>query len=746
MHALIRSIAKVACTIALVTLATAALASTPPAPTNVKAVWDSLYRTQPNSITLTWNSTASGRVIFYIYAAHGNIVTDSAGVAWQLVAYSDAPSTVIDMQSQLGFLSEMTVSFKLYVAVYSAMDSTISGWSNIAVATWPPKNGSVAITIRSTPPTTARVNEEYTYRVVATTNDISHPVMVELPQAPGDMAYNFITGDITWTPDRVELDTVVMRAYDDIGTETFQRWTVRVLHDTVRGTLSGSVIESRSLAPVGDATVYAVRVTPDGGSSDTSMPHYGEAWKGITTGLGGVTFSLPEGDYIVHASASGFFSGWADTSRTISHARRYTVVGKQQTYTTTVLRQRPAGVCHITGSVRDASGPIANALVALLEVDGGGAHTGNGAYKSVSATGTFRDSVRRGDTLLIGAFAPGYVSQFWFGAATPLTATYVVTDTDSIQLDFTLTRATTPSNAGLITGAITPCDTTGVYPTATVLIARLEDTMYFPLTAVEARYGVYTFSGLDSGRYLVEAIPHSWMFGQGYYSQTHPCTHRWREATEIVLGSGDTVRANILVPMIHSPLGFASVSGHVTVIGPAPAPTYVRGAVVSAIDSTGAIAAYAVSDAGGAYTINGLYPGTYTLDVDLVGYRPTGSTSMQSDYDARSMLNVDLTTRVMGQVGVEDHSSQLAAFLLGQNYPNPARPATLIAFALPSAMHVDLALFDATGRRVSTLLSGNQCPGEHSVPLDASLLPAGWYVYQLRTPMGCVNRSMVIVK
>ncbi len=52
---------------------------------------------------------------------------------------------------------------------------------------------------------------------------------------------------------------------------------------------------------------------------------------------------------------------------------------------------------------------------------------------------------------------------------------------------------------------------------------------------------------------------------------------------------------------------------------------------------------------------------------------------------------------------------------LGRNFPNPFNPKTMIRFDLPKAGQVDLAVYDVTGRRVATLITGNMDAGYQEV-------------------------------
>ncbi len=86
------------------------------------------------------------------------------------------------------------------------------------------------------------------------------------------------------------------------------------------------------------------------------------------------------------------------------------------------------------------------------------------------------------------------------------------------------------------------------------------------------------------------------------------------------------------------------------------------------------------------------------------------------------------------------------AFELKQNYPNPFNPATTIEFTLPKAMEVQLAVFDALGRKVATLVNGQLEAGTHQVNFDASSLAAGIYFYSLKAGTMIKTRKMLLVK
>jgi serine protease AprX len=81
-----------------------------------------------------------------------------------------------------------------------------------------------------------------------------------------------------------------------------------------------------------------------------------------------------------------------------------------------------------------------------------------------------------------------------------------------------------------------------------------------------------------------------------------------------------------------------------------------------------------------------------------------------------------------------------------RNFPNPSAGQTKVSFTLPRSGHVSLHLFDNLGRRVATLLDESREAGEQSVAVDAADLPAGVYLYRLRTENGEEVGRMVIAR
>jgi hypothetical protein len=60
------------------------------------------------------------------------------------------------------------------------------------------------------------------------------------------------------------------------------------------------------------------------------------------------------------------------------------------------------------------------------------------------------------------------------------------------------------------------------------------------------------------------------------------------------------------------------------------------------------------------------------------------------------------------------------AYALGQNFPNPFNPSTVLRFDLPEESHVRLVVFDLLGREVRRLVDELRPAGIHSVRWDGT--------------------------
>jgi hypothetical protein len=143
------------------------------------------------------------------------------------------------------------------------------------------------------------------------------------------------------------------------------------------------------------------------------------------------------------------------------------------------------------------------------------------------------------------------------------------------------------------------------------------------------------------------------------------------------------------------------------------------------------------------FSTRGLSPGTYRETIHLQGNQP------ENPYDVLTVpvvLTVDSTA-----TGVHQDDGVPRAFALAQNVPNPFNPVTTIAYDLPEAAEVTLAIFDVSGRCVRTLVRGRQPAGRHRAMWSGTddagrRVASGVYFYRLLAGANSATRKMVMLR
>ena len=83
---------------------------------------------------------------------------------------------------------------------------------------------------------------------------------------------------------------------------------------------------------------------------------------------------------------------------------------------------------------------------------------------------------------------------------------------------------------------------------------------------------------------------------------------------------------------------------------------------------------------------------------------------------------------------------------LGAPVPNPTRGAVRIPYALASSGEARVAVYDALGREVAVLASGEHRAGRHEATLDARGFAPGVYVVRLSTPEDASVQRITVVR
>lgn len=130
------------------------------------------------------------------------------------------------------------------------------------------------------------------------------------------------------------------------------------------------------------------------------------------------------------------------------------------------------------------------------------------------------------------------------------------------------------------------------------------------------------------------------------------------------------------------------------------------------------------------------YP-VFEVIYTTLSYNGTIVASVKSvNYNARSTA-----------IGIQQISTEIpAGFMLSQNYPNPFNPMTKLRFQIPVTSFVNIKVFDAIGREVTTLVNEDLKAGSYEADWDASAYPSGAYFYRLSAGDFSITKKMVLVK
>ena len=119
---------------------------------------------------------------------------------------------------------------------------------------------------------------------------------------------------------------------------------------------------------------------------------------------------------------------------------------------------------------------------------------------------------------------------------------------------------------------------------------------------------------------------------------------------------------------------------------------------------------------------------------------------------AGATMTADLSVSLVLDVNDDTHADAVpGSFELGQNFPNPFNPETLIRFDLPKRSHTILTVYNTLGEKVDELVDGELPAGTHEViwkPESSSgqSHPSGVYFYRLVTDEITLTRKMLLIK
>ncbi len=342
---------------------------------------------------------------------------------------------------------------------------------------------------------------------------------------------------------------------------------------------------------------------------------------------------LQEGSYTVEFEAeetpdlSQYFEGATNAAeaKTIALTRTATVLAEA-----TLLRGAT-----ITGTVTENGNPAPDTSVDVLTQSGAFVRSAvtaeDGAY---SITGLTAGSYK----LKFEPTTGNATSQYYAGQATLENA-----QTLELSAGEERTASAELTSGAEIQGTITTA--AGGTPLENVRVLATNSEGAVVATASSGTEGTYTLAGLNTGSYTIQFEPES----SSYLSEYYPAARSLEAATPVAVAAGHTVEAiNAALP------ASATMSGTVSGSGETP----IAGAEVTAVSSEG-FARTTTTSSGGAYELNGLPPGRYTVHFEP----PADTTVALAQYfrGATAPQNAEVVDLESGQTKTGINASLVAA-------------------------------------------------------------------------------------
>ncbi|MEL7170058.1 MAG: T9SS type A sorting domain-containing protein, partial [Bacteroidota bacterium] len=97
-------------------------------------------------------------------------------------------------------------------------------------------------------------------------------------------------------------------------------------------------------------------------------------------------------------------------------------------------------------------------------------------------------------------------------------------------------------------------------------------------------------------------------------------------------------------------------------------------------------------------------------------------------------------------VAIENDAALPTALVLEATYPNPARDAATLRYALPTAADVHVTVTDLLGRTVLSRTEGAKPAGRHAVQLTLDGLSSGVYVVRVNAQGATATERLTVVR
>jgi protocatechuate 3,4-dioxygenase beta subunit len=466
----------------------------------------------------------------------------------------------------------------------------------------------------------------------------------------------------------------------------------------------------------------------------------------ITDSLGHYEYQLPPWDYYVmleyyaHPVMLNPYIEFYDDVHTFSEATPVDVFDNQ--ITSGIDFGIPALVSNsvtVTGIVTDNAGtPLNEAMVKLIFRGHNAGHYYNDLHAYTNQNGEYSITIENvnsfNNKFIAMAKKESYIKEFYDNQPEIFLADIITveaeSDTTITGIDFSLDPRI-PQEKYSISGNVIDTADIGLGGTFVAAVGFRNLQFGFAFTDSD---GNYSISNLKEGTYYVL------FFKFGYAPQFYDGALLWEDADPIILQS-DVSGINAMLNELSFGTQPGMISGNIIDEDNSP----LSGVMVSILNQYDNVVGYAMSDAEGNYSLEGLGTGNYKIYASKVNYQSQlQSILLDLTNGSSTTVNFNLPSSV---TNIEDETSETPTeYELGNNYPNPFNPSTTITFNLPEAANIKLTVFNAIGQEIAELIKGNIEAGSHSVTFNAENLNSGIYFYKLEAGKFINVKKMILLK
>lgn len=110
------------------------------------------------------------------------------------------------------------------------------------------------------------------------------------------------------------------------------------------------------------------------------------------------------------------------------------------------------------------------------------------------------------------------------------------------------------------------------------------------------------------------------------------------------------------------------------------------------------------------------------------------------------MNDTAVTFVTSGTTDITGDEGNITDYKLGQNFPNPFNPSTVIKYQVPANVYVSLKVFDTIGNEVATLVDEEKAAGAYSVNFNGEQLSSGVYFYKMQAGGFLKMNKLILMK